>query len=67
MGEKIPLEKHLCLLEEELLKPGVRASAERLDELLADDFFEFASSGQEYNKQEIIKSPSRVRKADDIV
>ena len=50
------LEVHLRHLEEELLQPGVRASAERVAALLADDFVEFGSSGQVFDKKQIIKA-----------
>lgn len=41
--------------ELELLKYDVRKSHKRMNELLADDFFEFAKDGKKYSKQEIIK------------
>jgi hypothetical protein len=41
-------------LEEELLKPEVRSSPERVGRLLADDFIEFGSSGHAYDKAQII-------------
>jgi len=41
-------------LEIELLQPDVRKSIGRLDELLADDFVEFASIGVQYNKKDIL-------------
>src|SRR6266849_9783467 len=41
-------------LEEQLLGPEVRRSTERLTALLADDFVEFGSSGQVYNKKQVI-------------
>jgi hypothetical protein len=41
-------------LEELLLQPIVRASAEQLSDLLADDFLEFASNGRVYDKPGII-------------
>jgi hypothetical protein len=41
-------------LEEQLLRPEVRTSAERLAALLADDFTEIGSSGRVYDKQQII-------------
>ncbi len=48
-------------LEVELLQPEVRKSKERLNELLADDFFEIGESGKKYSKQDILneytKSP----------
>lgn len=45
----------LLVLEEELLSFQVRASAARLNELLADDFVEFGSSGLIYDKASIIR------------
>ena len=45
----------LLALEEELLSPRVRASEARLNELLADDFVEFGSSGRIYDKPYIIR------------
>ena len=41
-------------LETELLQPEVRKSKERLNELLADDFYEIGESGKQYNKQDIL-------------
>jgi hypothetical protein len=43
-------------LEELLLQPDVRASAERLSALLADEFVEFGSSGRAFNKKQIIQA-----------
>jgi hypothetical protein len=43
------LERHICNLENDLLKPEVRLSAERISGLLAEGFFEFGSSGRIYN------------------
>jgi hypothetical protein len=43
-------------LEEELLKPEVRRSADRLSHLLADEFVEFGSSGRIFDKRQIIES-----------
>jgi len=48
------IDAQLRRLEEELLKPEVRRSYERLSVLLADDFVEFGSSGQVYNKKQVI-------------
>ncbi|MBM7648026.1 hypothetical protein JOC78_000966 [Bacillus ectoiniformans] len=39
------LKSHLQALEESHLKPEIRTSSEKLDMLLADDFFEYGSSG----------------------
>ena len=44
----------LLALEQELLSPAVRRSAVRLDELLADEFVEFGSSGRIYDKHSIM-------------
>ena len=43
-------------LEEQLLKPEVRTSADRVGYLLADDFIEFGSSGRVFNKRQIIET-----------
>ena len=48
------LRETLMALEIALLTPEVRASAERLDELLADDFIEFGSSGRIFDKASVI-------------
>lgn len=49
-----PLQKHIRELEERLLRPEVRRSPRLLDELLADEFVEFASDGAAYDKREVI-------------
>jgi hypothetical protein len=41
-------------LEQALLTPEVRSSAEHLDRLLSDSFVEFGSSGRPYTKAQII-------------
>ena len=41
-------------LEIELLQPKVRESKERLNELLADDFYEIGESGRQYKKRDIL-------------
>ena len=43
-------------LEEELLKPEVRHSPDRVGNLLSDDFIEFGSSGRVFNKQQVIEA-----------
>jgi hypothetical protein len=48
------VEAQLRHLEEQLLQPEVRASAERVNALLADEFVEFGSSGQVFDKKQII-------------
>ena len=49
--EEIELKHHLLKLEEELLKPEIRSHPDRLNQLLADDFFEFGSSGKVWHKE----------------
>jgi len=49
------IEEHLRTLEEELLQSDVRKTATRLDELLAEEFIEFGSSGQVFDKHQIIR------------
>jgi hypothetical protein len=41
-------------LEVRLQLPSVRTSRQQLDQILADEFLEFASSGATYNKRQII-------------
>jgi hypothetical protein len=41
-------------LEEQLLRPEVRSSAEAVAALLADEFVEFGSSGRIYDKPQIV-------------
>jgi hypothetical protein len=43
-------------LEEELLQPEVRSSADRVDRLLADAFIEFGSSGRVFDKAQVIEA-----------
>lgn len=49
------LETILFALETELLEPAVRNQPARVDALLADDFFEFGSSGNVWTKRVIIE------------
>ncbi|URZ08040.1 hypothetical protein CLROS_034060 [Clostridium felsineum] len=42
------LKDHILKLENDLVKSEVRKSAQKLNDLLADDFFEFCSNGKEY-------------------
>ncbi|MGG5738119.1 MULTISPECIES: nuclear transport factor 2 family protein [Bacillus cereus group] len=49
-----PLRECLYQLEERLLKPEVRTSQKELKKILADDFFEFGSSGKVLYKNEDI-------------
>ncbi|HZH73958.1 MAG TPA: DUF4440 domain-containing protein [Mariniphaga sp.] len=56
--EKHLLEEHILKLEKSLLQPEVRQSAEKISELLSDNFTEFCSSGRvyEYKRGDIIDS-----------
>ncbi|KIL48268.1 DUF4440 domain-containing protein [Jeotgalibacillus soli] len=46
------LKEHILQLEERLLKPEIRTSLEELDKLLAEDFCEYGSSGNVWNRQD---------------
>jgi hypothetical protein len=48
------LNEHLWQLEEQLLKPEIRISPANIENLLADDFFEFGSSGNVWYKKDCI-------------
>jgi len=50
------LNKTFYELETSLLDPKVRASREKLEELLAQDFIEFGSSGRIYKKADTLKN-----------
>lgn len=50
------LKAHLRALEESHTQLEVRKSKERLDEILADDFFEIGSSGYMYDKKECLET-----------
>ena len=50
------LDAQLRHLEEQLLQSEVRASTERVDALLADDFVELGSSGQVFGKKQIVEA-----------
>ena len=50
------LKEHLQKLEESHIGLEVRTSVEKLNELLADDFFEIGSSGFMYDKKECLET-----------
>lgn len=50
------LKEHLQKLEESHIGLEVRTSMEKLDEILADEFFEIGSSGFMYDKQECLET-----------
>ena len=54
MGQTKQVEAYLQSLENRLMQPEVRNSETELDELIADDFIEFGSSGRIYDKSLII-------------
>lgn len=54
MEKKRELKDHLYTLETTLLKGEVRKSAEFLNELIADDFVEYSSTGEIYDKENIL-------------
>jgi len=41
-------------VEQQLLMPEVRASADALDQLISDQFVEFGNSGRVYNKADVM-------------
>ncbi|HHY25322.1 MAG TPA: DUF4440 domain-containing protein [Desulfitobacterium dehalogenans] len=43
------VEEHIWQLEKDLLKSEVRKSAQRISDLLANNFIEFCSNGREYH------------------
>lgn len=49
------LQSHLRTLEESHLQPEVRSSPEALGTILAEDFFEFGSSGRVWDRQTILE------------
>lgn len=50
------LKEHLQQLEESHTGMEVRMSREKLDEILAEDFFEIGSSGYMYDKKECLET-----------
>ena len=53
MSEELPIRKLLQELEESLFQPKVR-TADRVAEILADEFVEFGSSGRVFTKAQVI-------------
>ena len=51
----VVLQNVIQQLEQSLLNLEVRKSKERLNELLADEFFEIGSSGYVYNKEDCLE------------
>lgn len=50
------LKKHIKRLEESHITPNVRENMGKLDEILADEFFEIGSSGYMYDKKECLET-----------
>lgn len=48
------LQDEIRELEEQLVTPAVRSSADTLDRLVSDEFVEFGSSGRVYTKHDVI-------------
>ncbi len=51
----VTTQEHLKQLEIELLSFGTRHNPERIDELLADDFFECGKTGKMFGKKECLE------------
>src|ERR1700692_2672754 len=49
------MHEHLFTLEQELLTNSTRKNRDRLEQLLAPDFFEFGSSGNIWSRNEILE------------
>jgi hypothetical protein len=56
MQAEISLATHLRQLEERLLQPDVRRSAQDAAALLADEFIELGSSGRVFDKPQILEA-----------
>jgi hypothetical protein len=54
MDGYLSLKEHLCYLEESLLKPEIRLAPAELEKLLAEDFFEFGSSGTIWYREDFV-------------
>ena len=50
-------------LEEELWRENTRFNKQRMEELIASDFFEFGRSGRIYQRQQTLDAPSQALKA----
>ena len=49
------MKQNIHQLELSLLSPSVRHSIEQLNQLIADNFIEFGSSGNVYNKNDLLE------------
>jgi hypothetical protein len=50
------LEQELRALEEQLMRTGTRSSRKNVEELLAEDFVEFGSTGVAYDRDAVISA-----------
>lgn len=55
MRNELPPKEHIYRLEDQLLKSEIRQSKKELENLLAEDFVEFGSSGRIYDKAQIVR------------
>lgn len=62
MENKYNVKDHIYELETRLLKQEVRASYDELNELLAEDFLEFGSSGEAFGKENVLNRLPSVSK-----
>ncbi|QHE51489.1 DUF4440 domain-containing protein [Pontibacillus sp. HMF3514] len=58
------VKEEIYALETKLLKPETRASRDELDQLLADDFFEFGSSGHSFDKENVLNRLPKAKQAE---
>jgi hypothetical protein len=54
MAKRMRTFTEIELLELELVNPKIRKDSARLNELIADDFEEFGSSGRVYKKEDVL-------------
>lgn len=54
------LKNRIIALEEKLFQADVRASAEELNKLLAEQFYEIGASGEIYNKAQILENLAKL-------
>ncbi|KGX85424.1 nuclear transport factor 2 family protein [Pontibacillus marinus] len=58
------IKDEIYALETKLLKPEIRASRDELDQLIADDFWEFGSSGESFGKENVLERLPKVKRAE---
>ncbi|MDP4549794.1 DUF4440 domain-containing protein [Alkalihalobacillus macyae] len=54
MEDQLEFKKRILDLELQLLKPRIRQSPTEIDKLLAEEFFEFGSSGAVWSKEDSV-------------